>query len=83
MDLADGDRVQEVLLLASHLAGGDEVGVFEHAEVLHHAEARHLGQHDAQSDERLAVLLEQRVEQRPTVGVGERPKDEVHAGNNR
>ena len=58
------------------------MGVFEHAEVLHHAEARHLGQHDAQPDERLAVLPEQRVEQRPTVAIGERPKDEVHAENN-
>jgi hypothetical protein len=78
VDLADGDRVEEVLLLAPYLAGGDEVGLFEHPEVLHHAEARQLGQHGAELGERLAVAAEQGVEQRPPVGVGQGPEGEVH-----
>ena len=68
MDLADGDGVEEVLLLASHLAGGDEVGVFEHAEVLHHAEARHR-KLLLERGEALPVLLEQLVEQGPAGGI--------------
>ena len=70
------------MLLPPGLLGRDEVGGFEHAEVLHHAEARELGEHGAQLAERLTVAGEQRVEQGSTVGVGQRPEDEFHRSNN-
>jgi hypothetical protein len=58
--------------------GRDEVSRFEHAEVLHHAEARQVGQDRAQLAEALPVALEQRVEQRPPARIGHRSKDEIH-----
>ena len=70
------------MLLPPGLLGGDEVGLLEHAEVLHHTEAREPGEHGAQLAERLTVTAEQRVEQRPTVRVGQCPKDEFHTGDN-
>ena len=70
------------MLLAPGPAGGDEVGLLQHAEVLHHAEARDLRKHGAELAERLTIAGEQRVEQRPTVRVGQCPEDEFHTGDN-
>jgi len=78
VDLSDGDGVEVVELLSADLLGRDEVRRFEHAEVLHHTEARQVGQARAQLAQALAVALEQRVEQRPPAAVGHRSKDEIH-----
>jgi hypothetical protein len=60
-----------VQLLPARPAGDDQPGVLEQAQVLHHAEARHL-QLGLQLGERAAVTLEQAVEEEATRGVGER-----------
>ena len=55
----------------------DQVRGFKHAEVLRHRLPAHR-KPLAQFAERLAVALEQSVEQLPTGRVGERLEDEVH-----
>ena len=76
--LADGHRVQEVALLATDLARRHEVRVLQDPEVLHDPEPRHLGKCRAQLTERLAIALEEPVEQDPPTRVGEGPKDGGH-----
>ena len=78
MDEPDGDRVQVVELGAAGPAGDDEAALLEHGEVLGHAEAGHLGQRGRELAEGLAVALEQRVQQRPPVGVGQGPEHQLH-----
>ena len=65
VDPSDGDGVEVVVALPPDLAARDEVRPFEDAEVLHDAEPRHLRQHRLQLSQRLAVTLEEPVEQRP------------------
>ena len=77
-DLADRDRVEEVLLGATDPFGGDQVGGLQHGEVLHHAEPGHLRKAVAQRLHRLAVVFEQRVEDRPSGRVGQRLEHLVH-----
>ena len=79
MDEADGDRVEVVQLLAAGPAGDDEAGLLEHGEVLHHAEAGHLGQRGRKLAEALPVALEQPVEQGAPVGVGQGFEHLLHA----
>ena len=81
MKLTDGHGVQIVELHAAQPAAGHEVGVLQHAEVLHDTETRHPRQHRAQLDERLRVPLEEAVEEVAAPRVGERPKDVVHGGH--
>ena len=78
MDEADRHRVQEVALLAADALCRHEPRLFEDAQVLHDPEARHRGQVHAQLTERLAIALEELVEQDPPTGVGERPEDRSH-----
>ena len=78
MDLADRDGVEVVELGAARPFGDDEVRLLEHVQVLHDAEARHVGQHLAQLVERLAVAASKRVEQGPATFVGQRLEDLVH-----
>jgi hypothetical protein len=75
---ADGYRVEEVELLPAFSAGGHEVRLLQHGEVLHHAEPGHLRQVGAQCREGQSVLDEEAVEEGPSVGVGERPEHGVH-----
>ena len=48
------------------------------AQVLHDPEPRHRGERLAQLTERLAIALEEPIEQDPTTGVAEGPKDRGH-----
>jgi hypothetical protein len=67
-----------VALLAADLLGRHEVGRLQHAQVLHDPESRHLRQRRAQLTERLAIALEEPVEQDPPTWVGECPEDRGH-----
>ena len=62
VDQSDRDRVQEVPFLPSCFARDDEARVFEHAQMLHDAETRHL-HIGLELGERAAVTLEKPVEQ--------------------
>src|SRR4051794_26994223 len=77
VDEPDRDGVEEVQLLAAAPASDYEVRLLEHLQVLHHAEARHR-QPALERGERLAVLLEQEVEQRPPRRVRQRLEHLVH-----
>ena len=63
-------------LLAPHLAGDDEACVLQHAQVLHHSEARHL-QLRLELGARAAVTLEEPVEEESPRRVGERLEHEA------
>ncbi|HEX5940587.1 MAG TPA: hypothetical protein VFZ12_09515 [Dehalococcoidia bacterium] len=65
-------------LLAAAAARGDEAGVFQHAQVLHHAEASHLRQLCLELGQGLAVALVESVEQQPPVASCEGAEDLVH-----
>ena len=67
------------MLLAADLSPRHEVSGFEHGEVLHHAEARQLGDHGAELAQREAVLLHQTIEESASRGLGQRSEDVVHA----
>ena len=82
MDEPDRNGVQEVQLLAAALAREDETGLFEHLQVLHHAEARHR-QALLERTQRLTVLLKQLVEQLAPRGIGQRLEHLVHADHYR
>ena len=71
VDQPDRHRVQEVQLLPARPAHDDETRVFEHAQVLHDAEARHL-QLGLELGERAAVTRKEQVEQEATRPIGER-----------
>ena len=70
VDQADRHGVEEVELLPARSARDDETGLFEDAQVLHHAEARHL-QLGLELGQRAAVTLEEPVEQEPARRIGE------------
>jgi hypothetical protein len=74
----DRNGVQEMALHPADLDGRQEVRVFEDREVLHHPETGHLGQVLAQLSQRLAIALEEPIEQDPPTRVGERSKDRCH-----
>ncbi|MNY74209.1 hypothetical protein D3C86_2131850 [compost metagenome] len=69
-------------LFPSDLAGHDEMGAFQHAEMLHHAEAGHrlIALKLAQ---RLAVALPQAVEDSASNGMRQGIEDVVHEPKNR
>ena len=69
-------------LLPARAAGDDQAGRLEHAQVLHHAEPRHL-QLGFQLAERAAVTLVEPVEEVPPGGVGKRLEDAVVVGHMR
>jgi hypothetical protein len=73
---ADRHRVEEVQLLAARSPGEDEPRVFEDAQVLHDAEARHL-QLRLELGERAAVTREEPVEQVAPRRVRQRPEHAV------
>ena len=74
----DRHRVEEVALLATDLLGRHEIRRLEHAQVLHDPEPRHLRQRLAQLAERLAIALEEPIEEHPSTRVGEGPEDRGH-----
>ena len=55
--------------------GRDEIRLLQDREVLHDPEPRHPRQVPAQLAERLAIALEEPVEQDPPIRIGERPED--------
>ena len=70
--------------LASDLPAGHQPGRFEDPEVLHDAEAGHRRKRPVKLEERLAIALEEPVEERPATLVRQRLEDPViHARNNR
>jgi hypothetical protein len=77
VDEPDRDGIQEVQLLAPTPPGRDQTRLLEHPQVLHDADARHR-QRLLQRDERLPILLEQRVEQAPPSRICESPEHHVH-----
>jgi hypothetical protein len=76
VDQPDRHRVQEVQLFPARPARDDEARVFEHAEVLHDAEARHL-QLGLELRERAAVTRKEPVEQEAPRRVGKRPEHPI------
>ncbi len=70
VDEPDRYRVQEVQLLPPCFARDHEACVFEHAQMLHDAEAGHL-QFGLELGERAAVTLEEPVEEEATRRVRE------------
>jgi hypothetical protein len=76
----DRNGVQEVQLLAAPAARDHDAGLLEDPQMLHHAEPRHR-QPLLERAERLAVLLEQLVEQAPARRVGQCFEDLVHSGD--
>jgi hypothetical protein len=76
-DFADGNGVEVVQLLAAVAPRDHEAPALEHAQVLHGAEAGHAAV-AAELGERLAVALEQLVEQATAVPIGERLEDPIH-----
>jgi hypothetical protein len=77
VDQLDGDRVQEVELLATTSPGDHQVRLLEHAQVLHDAETGHR-QALLELGERLAVLFEEPIEQLPSGGISECPEHLIH-----
>ena len=71
-----GTGIQEVQLLPARPARDDEAGVFEHPQVLHHAEPRHL-QLGLELGERSAVTLEEPVEEVPACRICQCLEDAV------
>ena len=65
-------------LLAAALSRGDEARLFQHAQVLHHAEPRHRDAL-AQLAQRLPVALEESIEQLAAARIGERFEHLVHS----
>jgi hypothetical protein len=65
-------------LLPPDPSGGQEAGLFEYPEVLHDPETCHARQRLAQLAERLAIALEESIEEDPPIAVGECPKDRGH-----
>ena len=66
--------MQVVQSLADHFARGDQSGLLQHAQVLHHPEPRHR-QLRLQLGERAAVALKEEVKQPPTAWIGEGAKN--------
>ena len=69
VELADRDCVQVVVLLPADAAGGHETRRLEDPQVLHHAEPRHRRQRPLELRERLAITLEEPIEQPPPADV--------------
>jgi hypothetical protein len=78
VDQADGHRVEVVEFLTALTAGGDEPGVLEDTEMLHHAEASDVGQALLEFEKRLAVALAERVEKKPAVAAAEGSENLLH-----
>ena len=83
MDEADRHRVEVVALLPADASGRDEAGSLQDAEVLHDPEPGHPGQRLAQLAERLAIALEEPIEEDPPTRVAECPEDRSHVVRHR
>src|SRR4051794_17693999 len=77
VDEADRDRVQEVELLATAPLRRHEARVLEHAQMLHHAEARHR-QPALEAAQRLPVVAKELVQQTSPRGISQRPEHLIH-----
>src|SRR6185436_9990470 len=73
VDLLDRYRVEVAVLLATDAPGHDEPGVLEYAEMLHHAESRHVVR-EGRGDlvHRLPLIREEPVEDPPPRRICER-----------
>jgi len=71
VDQPDRDRVEEVQFLPPGAAGDDEVRLLQQAQMLHHADARHVHL-SLELAEGPALALEEKVEKETTGGVGKR-----------
>ena len=69
-----------MVALTPHLPARHQPGRLEDPEVLHHAEPGHARQRRLELSQRLAITLEEPVQQRPPIGLGQRPEHlVVHA----
>jgi hypothetical protein len=75
-DLVNGDGIEEVELVASAAAGGDEVCLLEDAEMLCDGLTGHVNSF-AELAEGLSVAGEEPVEEQAAAGICEGPEDEV------
>ena len=78
MDEADRHWVEEVALLATDLHRREKARLLEDPEVLHDAEPRHPGQVLAQLSKRLAIALEESIEEQSPPGIGQGSEDRCH-----
>lgn len=77
VDFLDGHRVEVVQLPPPHLSGGHQPRPFEHPQVFHRPEPRHLKAR-AQLAERLPIAGEEVVQQRPAARIGQRFEHLIH-----
>jgi len=75
-DLVNGDGVEEVELVASATAGGDEVGLLKNAEMFGDGLTGHV-EPAAKIGESLPVLGKETVEEQAAAGICEGPEDEI------
>ena len=80
--LEDGHRVQVVQLQAPFAPGGHQVRLLEHAKVLHDPKAGHGRQALGKLGERLAITLEEPVQELAPVEVRQGPEHGFHAQEN-
>jgi hypothetical protein len=78
VDEPDRYRVQVMPLRAAHLARRQQARLLQHSQVPHYTESRHLRQVAAQLPERLAIALEEAVQQKPATRIAQRPEDQSH-----
>jgi hypothetical protein len=74
----DRDGVEVMPFLPALAPGRDERRRLQDAQVPHHPEPRHLRQVRAQLTERLAIALEEPIQQEPAARVAQRPEDRGH-----
>ncbi len=81
MQFANGHGVQVAALLPGIRAiapGRDQVRLLQNAEVLHHAESRHVRKYFTKLGHGEAVGGEKAIEQRAPIGVGQGSKHFIH-----
>jgi uncharacterized protein YccT (UPF0319 family) len=82
VDHSDWDWVEVVVLLSTDPTSRKQAGLLKDAEVLHDAETGHR-QIALKLHERLAISLEEAIQQQPPVWVRERLEDFVHGRDDR
>ena|SRR5687768_9207763 len=74
-NLLDGHGIEIVPLGPSLPCGDHQIGLRKHRQVLHHSEARHLGEVLAELIECLPILTEEAIEKDTSGGVGQRTEN--------
>ena len=74
VDVPDRDGVEVVALLAPDLPRRDQTRPLQDVQVLHDPEAGHVGQPGRELAERLAIALEEPIQEQASTRVGQRPE---------